>query len=232
MNSLEFSVSLCHYLDMRLPVHAPKYCLCGKAVDEKCEHLMKCTVLGGVSKRHELLKANIAELMLQAGFDRELEVGHLFSDNERMDIIMLPDDLAAVPVAADVTVRSTSTYNIKASNTAINVGVRVKNKKYKEQCDALSMRFLPIVFDDLGGMNAEAKTFIDMLIAAIPNDPDHFTPPNSAAYTPYQMWLQILSVSLYRGSARAAILLGSLAQEGGQAATKLRDWGGLTPLKK
>ena len=47
---------------------------------------MKCTVLGGVSKRHELLKANIAELMLQAGFDRELEVGHLFSGDERMDI--------------------------------------------------------------------------------------------------------------------------------------------------
>ena len=102
---------------------------------------MKCTVLGGVSKRHELLKANIAELMLQAGFDRELEVGHLFSDNERMDIIMLPDDLAAVPVAADVTVRSTSTYNMKSSDTAINVGVRVKNKKYKEQCDALTCDF-------------------------------------------------------------------------------------------
>ena len=84
-----------------------------------------------------------------------------------------------------------------------------------------------VMQDDLAGVSPDTDKFIKHMVSRISNDPDHFCPPNNTAVCPLALWRQAISSMIYRGSARAAIILSRAAMEKGCKIPKLGDLRGL-----
>jgi hypothetical protein len=152
-------------VSLRLGVNlgAAHTCRCGADVDCRGLHSFVCKRAPGRIMRHQQLNDLVTRALTSVGVPATKEpVGLLRSDGRR------PDGMSLIPwqegkmVVWDVTVASTlaQSYAEDAARGAGEVAERAAARKRDKYSDLVrSHLFLPLAFENLGPMNAEAVDF-------------------------------------------------------------------------
>jgi hypothetical protein len=217
IRSDHFKVRVAAHLGLHFPLPLPSHCVCGEPIDAEGIHLRTCKHVGGI-RPHNMVVDVVMELMRAANnrVYREDALRHIHSDGSQKcpDILMYPASSKDFPrpLAVDVVV-----YNPVRQNeffveklSAAQAAEKAKRTKHGKACEDCSLDFIPFAMEFYGALGPAAKRFMQSLINCL--DSSSFFPPNWAARTPDQYWLQRLSIALLNGESERVLYLRRLSE--------------------
>jgi len=155
--------------------------------------------------RHHAIQECLLSLCRSAGVPAKREI-LIDNSGQRPADVFLPNFSQGQPVAADVTVSHPSQAppnpsdgaapTLSASERAALVKSDLKNRKYKTQCDARGVAFMPVVVCSFGGWLPEGEELVHELANRSASRSGR-----DVATTKAQFW-ERLSIALWRGNAR------------------------------
>jgi hypothetical protein len=207
-----FIVHIAQFLGLNFPFSIPTHCVCNHLIDTEGIHFRTCEHVGGIGPHNDLTNC-LACLMRTTGHHvgTEEAMRHTHPDHSRKcpDLLMSSFFSSEQAVAVDVTIRNPVADKIwTAPLSAALAGEQDKRSKHGEACKASHLNFVPFSVEYFGALGPAACYLFLNLINEV--DIDTFLPPNWAASTPRNYWMQRLSVTLINGECTRIL---SLRQE-------------------
>jgi len=164
-------------------------------------------IKGGLTRRHDLVKEDLADLCRAGNVECTVEPPQAFSGSKLRPDLLVIQARHGHDVAFDLTIHSplrddySMSRTIRNEQSFLESAASTKINKYRTLCANNGDEFMPIVFSAFGGIWRDSyDNGLMPLINKIKKE--RFIPPNWAAPDKVSYWLQRIVISLWAGNAR------------------------------
>ena len=170
-------------------------------------HALSCKKHGGLILRHDMMKDVLVELCHSARLSWEVEPQQALNGCKQRPDLLIRFAWNGYDAAYDLTIhnpvrdKQAIKSTIKNDQKFLKTVDQVKRDKYQEKCAENGTLFFSIVFSAFGGILEESyHDTIEPLMNKVKTN--NFVPPNWAAHTKTEYWLQRLAIALWAGNVR------------------------------